>query len=334
MALTGALIGQAVGDALGFVVEGYGYDICKQYVNKIVYPQVIPTMLRLPQFKFGQYSDDTQLAREFLLSISQTEGRIDPTVYATRIAMLFQPGAYRIVGYGHQTEKAALAVRNGISHKKSGITTGNGNGSAMRSVPIGVALYDAPHEVVVKVAHELSAITHASPRTLDGAALIALTAQYAVVNANVNAHWDSEQLLTILQNYVRDAGSVEALKTLRTMLSMDFNNARSTVLQMGVNLGESMWHDGISHSVLQTVMWSLYCVCSYNNDYVKAVACAIMVGGDVDTTAAIVGGIVGARLGMDSIPSNWVACLHDINIWNADQLRDLCQQVAQYKITY
>jgi ADP-ribosylglycohydrolase len=59
-----------------------------------------------------------------------------------------------------------------------------------------------------------------------------------------------------------------------------------------------------------------------------------MVGGDVDTTAAIVGGIVGARLGMDSIPSNWVACVHDINIWNADQLRDMCQQVAQYKITY
>ena len=54
-------------------------------------------------FAFGQYSDDTQLARELLQSVAAA-GRFDPALYALRIAGIFQER--RIVGRGRATEAA------------------------------------------------------------------------------------------------------------------------------------------------------------------------------------------------------------------------------------
>ena len=38
-------------------------------------------------------------------------------------------------------------------------------------------------------------------------------------------------------------------------------------------------------------------------------------GGDVDTTCAIVGGIVGARVGIEGIPSDWLARREPLPRW-------------------
>lgn len=47
---------------------------------------------------FGQYSDDTQQSREMYLTVLQGRGRMDAQLYALRTALLFQPGAYRVMG--------------------------------------------------------------------------------------------------------------------------------------------------------------------------------------------------------------------------------------------
>jgi ADP-ribosylglycohydrolase len=64
----GCIIGQALGDALGFLVEGYPGENCGAFVRNVVRPRRLPTERRGP-FGFGQYSDDTQLARELVLSL-------------------------------------------------------------------------------------------------------------------------------------------------------------------------------------------------------------------------------------------------------------------------
>ena len=58
----GCLIGQGVGDAVGLPVEGYPSDTCQEYVNQVVKPTIVSPHHR-HNFKFGQYSDDTQLTR-------------------------------------------------------------------------------------------------------------------------------------------------------------------------------------------------------------------------------------------------------------------------------
>ena len=84
----GCLIGQALGDALGFPVEGYPPDLCVHYAEDYVdHPTGIIPPGRSP-FPFGQYTDDTQLARELLQSYLG-RGAFDPADYATRIANIF-----------------------------------------------------------------------------------------------------------------------------------------------------------------------------------------------------------------------------------------------------
>jgi len=61
----GCLMGQALGDALGFPVEGHLPGPCRAYVGGKV-PGLKPGHMGRSPFVFGQYTDDTQLARELL----------------------------------------------------------------------------------------------------------------------------------------------------------------------------------------------------------------------------------------------------------------------------
>ncbi|MGZ4964480.1 MAG: ADP-ribosylglycohydrolase family protein [Limisphaerales bacterium] len=54
-----------------------------------------------------------------------------------------------------------------------------------------------------------------------------------------------------------------------------------------------------------TVPFCIWCAAHHLNDFVKAIAVAITAGGDCDTNAAIVGGIVAPVVGRKSIPIEW-----------------------------
>jgi hypothetical protein len=54
---------------------------------------------------------------------------------------------------------------------------------------------------------------------------------------------------------------------------------------------------------------------------------SIRAGGDTDTTAAIVGGIVGARLGIESIPSYFVEKINDRGNYKSDELIKLSHKL-------
>ena len=71
----GSLIGQCLGDAMGFPVEGQNYQVCREYVRELI--EEGPGLKAMPGFVFGQYSDDSQLARELILSYVARK-RFDP----------------------------------------------------------------------------------------------------------------------------------------------------------------------------------------------------------------------------------------------------------------
>ncbi|MBD3190739.1 MAG: hypothetical protein GF308_08845 [Candidatus Heimdallarchaeota archaeon] len=54
----GCIIGQALGDALGFVMEGQSYDATQAYVDQVLRTEKAGTIGRDP-FPFGQYTDDS-----------------------------------------------------------------------------------------------------------------------------------------------------------------------------------------------------------------------------------------------------------------------------------
>lgn len=49
--------------------------------------------------------------------------------------------------------------------------------------------------------------------------------------------------------------------------------------------------------------------------HTEGIAGAVAVGGDMDTTAAIVGGIIAAGTGTDGIPPDWLAAREPLPGW-------------------
>jgi ADP-ribosylglycohydrolase len=165
----GCLIGQAVGDAMGFVVEGHPQDSCEVFVNEALRRRKLEGYSR-GRFRIGQYSDDTQLARELVLSLIECGG-FQPGDYAARIASLFSDN--RVVGRGLATERAATRIARGIPWDQSGTPPpAAGNGSAMRAAPVGLLFWHDTTKML-SVAHDQGRITHTDPRCSAGAIAIA-----------------------------------------------------------------------------------------------------------------------------------------------------------------
>lgn len=318
-AVLGCLIGCAVGDAVGLPVEGYDTDICTRYVNEIVTPELISTYHRY-NFTFGQYSDDTQLTRETFITLTQCKGRLDPAVFALRIAMLFQPGAYRIVGYGKQTALATEKIRAGAHYTECGCDKGNGNGGVMRSACIGVILAGHSRSEIASAAQTMSSVTHASIACRDAAAAIALAAHYSLMTT----HFDIAHAHAYITGCDLISDEFKAyIKEVVDLVNVDMPTASARIREIGLSKGERRWGNGISVGVRQTSLWALWCLCKSPDNYTEAISLAIAVGGDVDSTAAIVGALVGTRVGVDAIPSIWKECLHDYDDYKYGALVEL-----------
>src|SRR4051812_47427777 len=166
--LTGSILGQAVGDALGFVVESQPPEVAREYVEDCLRAGRAGDRAH-PHFPFGQYTDDTQLARELLRSFRECAGW-DPANFSARLAALFRDG--REVGAGRGTRSAAMRLLAGIPWNQSGTPAPYaGNGSAMRAGPLGLLLPD--RTTMIRVAREQTRVTHLDPRCAAGAAAIA-----------------------------------------------------------------------------------------------------------------------------------------------------------------
>ena len=123
--IRGCLIGQCLGDALGYPVEGHDSIKCNYFVlnyAKKWFEGKTPDTL----IWSGQYTDDSQLARELLESLVSNNGW-SPENYADRIAKIFREN--KIVGRGLACDQAAAQLNDGVGWKQSGVpipSAGNG----------------------------------------------------------------------------------------------------------------------------------------------------------------------------------------------------------------
>lgn len=314
----GCLIGQAVGDAMGFVVEGHLPSTCSAFVDDALHPHLLEGYSRGP-FSIGQYSDDTQLARELAQSFVK-RGGFDPVEYADRISSLFTED--RIVGRGLATEQAASLIAIGIPWDEAGTPSPSaGNGSAMRAAPVGL-LYAHDPVVMAKVAHDQGRITHQDPRCSAGSIVIAGAVAIVLREDALDPHSFCEQLADWAQPY--DATLSIALERLPSSLSESPHAVVEWIRQVGVlpDREESEW-EGISPFVTGSVLWSIYSFLRSPDDFWEAICTAIAVGGDVDTTAAMTGAIAGARVGLKGIPSDAIHRITDQKTWEHEELTQL-----------
>jgi ADP-ribosylglycohydrolase len=322
---TGCLIGQCVGDAVGFMVEGCPPAVCHPYADAILLDQRVDPVRKGP-FTLGQYSDDSQLARELMESYVDF-GRFDPADYAGRIAALF--AGNRVVGGGWATAEAAARLTAGVPWQRAGTPAPNaGNGSAMRAGPIGLMFYDEPDRLIA-AATDQGRITHADRRCSAGA--VAIAGSVALVLRE-----ESLEPKAFLAQLAEWAGTVEetvgiALHFLSEWIGLPPDDVVDRVVAAS-QPDFSHVHEGISPFVTESVLWSLYAFLRTPDDYTSAIHTAIIAGGDVDTTAAMTGAIAGARNGLEAIPPALVERVNDQGNWGAGQLEVLAGKVWRLKV--
>ena len=160
----GALLGLAVGDAMGTTQEFSRPDA-----------PAFPALARGPQrdivgggpfdLEPGQVTDDTQMATCLAASLRQCDG-FDVTDVATRY-LAWQRHAFDI---GGQTRSALDAIECGTSPREAGRDVWEasgcdaaGNGSLMRAAPIGV-FFASDLERLRQASRDDSAVTHFDER--------------------------------------------------------------------------------------------------------------------------------------------------------------------------
>jgi ADP-ribosylglycohydrolase len=197
-------------------------------------------------------------------------------------------------GIGLATLKGTLKLWLGVPPQRSGVFSA-GNGPAMRSVVLGSVIDDL--DLLKRLVTASTRITHTDPKADDGAFAVAL----AVHTAGSGEQPDVVKFTANLRRCLTDAASEEFLALVDRVIASV--GSREATEAFAASMG---WGKGVSGYIYHTVPVVLHAWLSHPCDFRAAVTSVIRCGGDTDTTAAIVGGIVGSTVGKEGIPKEWL----------------------------
>jgi ADP-ribosylglycohydrolase len=323
----GSLVTQALGDTLGFLVEGYPPEDCAAYASKAFSGDDPPRIPRGP-FGFGQYSDDTQLARELALSLAA--GRFVPEDFSKRVAALFADGI--IVGRGQATEAAARRLIAGVPWDRAGEPPPSaGNGAAMRAGPVG--FLSVSEAEMIRIADDSARVTHLDMRSRAAAVLVALVVGDAVRRgpAACSPAW-FEGLARAVE--AQDSLLANGVRKMPEWLGRDPVTVCDEVTRwskppVGSAHRFEDWR-GISPFATPSVLYALFAYSRAPADPEEVLRVAVAVGGDVDTVAAMAGAMVGAAVGLSGLTprlSRWAEHLNDQGAYGFDELVAIARAV-------
>jgi ADP-ribosylglycohydrolase len=377
--IAGSLIGKAVGNSIGFFVDGQNSDLCCEYtdivIKKLLHLYGIDKDLgksdrprycllegneKTILFAYGQYTEDTQCTREMLMSIE--EGKLNIETFKRKLISLY--GQSGIISWdtrmncvksgivGNTEISSIQNMASGISWQESG--KGEGILGCIRSAPLG-AVYMGRKDLCKSVSDLQCIGTNNCTTARACSVLIAETTRlgienkikpYARYNLLTNSSIFCRQLaLSImsiepkLEKYILTIPElIVARKKFIRESKLDYTNScifadrqiiKIITAECAKTFGEKLSHGGetISCESVQTTIFCIYCFLCVPDFYISAICMSIRAGGDTDTTAAIVGGIVGARLGIESIPSYFVEKINDRGNYKSDELIKLSHKL-------
>jgi ADP-ribosylglycohydrolase len=234
------------------------------------------------------WTDDTAMALS-VVEVLAARGEIDEDDLALRFARRHAEEPVR--GYGPGAHRILDAIHEGLPWRRVSQAAFDGqgsagNGSAMRAPPIGAWFADDVDRAA-REALRSAAPTHAHVDGGAGAVAIAVTAASVFAGE-------------------RDPAAILAAVIDRTPPGQVRDGVRM-VDRIGDDPIKAAGILGNGHRVLatDTVPFAIWCALKFLTDYEAALWTCCDVGGDVDTTCAMVGGIVVGATGLDGIPAAW-----------------------------
>jgi poly(ADP-ribose) glycohydrolase ARH3 len=276
----GALLGVAIGDALGAPLEGRPMRDRASLATWVSDP---PHPLR--------YTDDTHMTLATASSLVECRG-FDAEHMAQAMAAQYERQPWR--GYGAGPPHVFREMRHGrrwedAARELFGGTGSFGNGAAMRVTPIGLLHYREPKRAA-EVARAAAQITHGHPVGQDGAGIVA-AAVAEIVSLSPDEGLEPRRLLARMRDHTRTRRFRDLLDAAESLGPAD----EHTVVQV---LGNGI-------EAHRSVATALYAFLRHHHSFQDAILFALSLGGDADTIASMTGALAGAAHGASLIPVVW-----------------------------
>lgn len=284
-AIIGCLLGTAVGDALGLPYEGMsGWRGGRMFPDRDRFHLLCG---------YGMVSDDTEHACFTAQAIIGAKG--DPDRFERQLARSLRWWLLGLpAGIGFATLRSIVRLWAGIPPERSGVFSA-GNGPAMRGPILGVAFGESPSRLREFVLRS-TRMTHRDPKAFQGALAVAVAAHLCARGSVVEPGAYMRELMCHLTD-----GSAGEFLFLMDRACRSAESGEQVAL-FAEAIGS---RKGISGYMYHTVPCVIQVWLRHQKDYAAGVKEIIAAGGDTDTTAAIVGGIIGAGVGKEGIPERW-----------------------------
>jgi ADP-ribosylglycohydrolase len=285
-----SLEGLSIGDAFG--------ERFFLHQSALLYLQKINRKPQTQDFDLGTppwfWTDDTAMALSLVATLQIHKG-IDLQYLAQDFSARYVADPHR--GYGPAMHKLLPQLRhaNAWQTAPKELFSGQGsfgNGAAMRVSPIGAYFADDLNQVV-EHARRSAIVTHAHDEAVAGAIAIAVA--------------------TALATRLYQQPKPEPAQFLEQVLALTPESEVASGIRHAINLrheitiqsAASVLGNGSKISAPDTVPFVLWCAAWNLTNYEDAIWTAVSGLGDMDTTCAMVGGIVAMYTGMDAIPAVW-----------------------------
>ncbi len=248
------------------------------------------------------WTDDTNMALS-IVEVLLNHGTVDQDALAASFGEHFEVTR----GYGPAMHRLLPRYARGADwrHEAPRLFDGQGsygNGAAMRVAPLG-AYFAADLDRVVVEATKSAKVTHTHPEAIAGAITVAVA---TAVAANA-AHTPSRDPSGFTDTVIQHTPESEVRDRLERIDRLTPSSPLSQVVAL---LG-----NGSRITAQDTVAFCVWAASQHLDDYPAALWRTAKARGDVDTTCAIVGGIVAAHTGTPGIPTEWLKNREPLPDW-------------------
>jgi ADP-ribosyl-[dinitrogen reductase] hydrolase len=273
----GAIVGLAIGDALGAPVE-----FCRRDTFEPITGMRAGGYFKLPA---GAWTDDTAMALCLAESLIE-HPELDPKDLLDRFCLWAEKGVNTSTGVCVGIGQNTLRVL-GNYHRKGELVApetrqkSDGNGAIMRLAPVAVHHWRRPSEAR-RIAQMQSRTTHYSD--LSAAACEAAASILSTLIGG--ADWETASK-PIPEEHWPDA--------IRAVSGEDWKGRDR----------ESISSTGFVVHTLEAALWAV----DTTSSFAEALLKAVNLGDDADSVGAVAGQLAGARYGLSAIPRNWLDVL-------------------------
>ncbi|MFC8914807.1 ADP-ribosylglycohydrolase family protein [Streptomyces sp. NPDC047821] len=276
----GAVVGSAVGDALGGPFE---FGLPGAFSARFPVPGSGGEMCGGGGWDPGEGTDDTQMAVLVAESLLERGGLDLPDIFAR-----FQRWAVaEPKDIGLQTEDV---LTNGLPWDRAAAAhfavnqRAAGNGSLMRASTSAVRFARAGRSATMDAARRIAALTHGDRAAWEGTAI-------------------HHELIRVT---LEGADPLAALPDVLALVHPDHRARYAVVLAPDWHPDRATEFNGAVWPCLGSAVWALRTTSTFED----ALRAAIDLGGDTDTVAAVTGSLAGAYYGLEAIPVRWTEPLH------------------------